>query len=42
MKRTKLKRLQEFPEELRYEISTLYNLGIESYEVEYLLSRKKY
>jgi hypothetical protein len=35
----KLKPLQNtMPEELRNEVSTLYRLGIESYEVEYILS----
>jgi len=41
MKRNKLKKFQEFPDGLRYEISTLYWLGVEPYEVEYLLSRRK-
>jgi len=36
-----IKSLQELPEELKSELLTLYNLGIESYEVEYILSIKK-
>ena len=34
----KLKPLQNVPEELIAEVSTLYDLGLESYEVEYILS----
>jgi len=38
----KLKPLQsEIPDELVAEISTLYDLGLEPYEVEYLLSQKQ-
>lgn len=32
------KPLQELPDELVAEVSTLYDLGIESYEVEYIIS----
>ena len=34
----KLKPLQEIPDELIAEVSTLYDLGLESYEVDYILS----
>ena len=33
-----LKPLQNVPDELVAEVSTLYDLGIESYEVEYIIS----
>lgn len=32
------KTLQELPDELVAEISTLYDMGLESYEVEYIIS----
>lgn len=35
---TKLKPLQEIPDELVAEVSTLYDMGLESYEVDYILS----
>jgi hypothetical protein len=31
----------EIPEELKPEISFLYELGVENYELEYLLDKKK-
>jgi hypothetical protein len=34
----RLKPLQDLPDELVAEVSALYDLGIESYEVEYILS----
>jgi hypothetical protein len=37
-----LKASQELRDELKQEIYTLYNMGVESYEVEYLLSLKNY
>lgn len=33
--------LQNVPDELVAEVSTLYDLGLESYEVEYILSLRK-
>jgi hypothetical protein len=34
----RLKPLQDVPEEMIAEVSTLYELGLESYEVDYILS----
>lgn len=34
----KLKPLQELPDGMLAEVSTLYDMGIEAYEVEYLIS----
>jgi len=36
----RLKPLQDVPDELVTEVSTLYDLGLESYEVDYILSLK--
>jgi hypothetical protein len=42
MKRNNIKSLQELPDGLKYEILTLYNMGVESSELEYLLSKRGY
>jgi hypothetical protein len=40
MKQNHQKQLQEIPDGLKYEILILYKLGVESSELEYLLSRR--